>query len=201
MTLIDYFFTPLSPFTYLAGQRLEEIADRHGAEIAYKPFIIAELGKHTGFVPLAERHPNRIANRAQDLTRIADKTGLPFTLSPAYWPSNPVPASTAIIAAAKDGSGDMGALCHGIMRTTWAEEKDIAQDDVIADCLEAAGFDRSLATSGMLSGVETLERYTNEALERGVFGSPTYIVGTEVFWGQDRLDYLDRYLTSTAAAG
>lgn len=194
MTQIDYYFTPLSPFTYLAGLRLEEIAAKHGAEIAYKPFIIAELGKHTGFLPLPERHPNRLKFRGQDLVRIAAHVGMPFNLQPAHWPTNPVPASTAIIAASKAGGGDVGALVHSILRATWAQEKDIAQDDVLAECLEAAGFDAGLATTGMLSGVETLERYTNEALERGVFGSPFYIVGDEVFWGQDRLDYLDRYL-------
>ncbi len=196
MTQIDYFFTPLSPFTYLAGQRLEEVAAKHGAAISYKPFSIAELGKHTGFVPVPERHPNRIKFRAQDLARIAEATELPFNLKPAHWPTNPVPASTAIIAAVNAGGGDIGGLCHGLMRATWAEEKDIAQDDVIADCLAAAGFDSSLATAGMLSGVETLERNTNEALERGVFGSPTYIVGDEVFWGQDRLEYLSRHLAT-----
>ncbi|MEM1267078.1 MAG: 2-hydroxychromene-2-carboxylate isomerase [Pseudomonadota bacterium] len=194
MAQIDYYFTPLSPFTYLAGLRLEEVAKARGAEIAYKPFNLAVLGKETGFTPPPQRHPSRQAYRLQELTRIAAEVDLPINLQPAHWPTNPVPASVAIIAAVEAGGGDVGALVHGLMGACWAEEKDIAEDAVLAACLEAAGFDGKLAGTGMLSGVETLERYTNEALEAGVFGSPTYVVGEAVFWGQDRIDALDRHL-------
>lgn len=196
MAHIDYFLFPLSPFTYLAGTRLEDIAKKHGATITYKPFSLMEVGKHTGFVPLPERHVSRIVYRDQEISRIAAHTGLPCNLKPAFWPTNPVPASTAIIAAQDAGGGDLGALTHGLMRACWAEDKNIAEDDVIAACLEAAGFAPDLASKGMLSGVQTLERNTHEALQRNVFGTPSYVVGEQVFWGQDRLDYLDAHLAS-----
>ncbi|MEO0912840.1 MAG: 2-hydroxychromene-2-carboxylate isomerase [Pseudomonadota bacterium] len=194
MAHIDYYFTPISPFSYLAGLGLEEVAAKHGATVAYKPFNLMELGKETGFVPPKDRHPNRQKYRLQELTRIAEHAGLPITLQPAYWPANPVPSSTAIIAAAKAGGGDLGALVHGLMRACWAEEKDIGDDAVVAACLEAAGFGAELAGAGMLEGVEVFQRNTEEALKAGVFGAPFYIVGEEGFWGQDRLAYLDRHL-------
>ena len=194
MARIDYFFSTLSPFTYLAGTRLEEIAARHGAEVVYKPFGIAKIFEVVGTPAVPNRHDSKKVYRTQELMRISKRAGLRITLQPMYWPTNPVPSMSAIIAAQSAGGGDVGGLTHGLMRACWAEEKDIAEDAVIIECLEANGFDGKLVNAGMLSGSETIERNTQEAVDRGVFGSPTYLVGEEVFWGQDRLDYLDAYL-------
>ena len=85
---------------------------------------------------------------------------------------------------------------HAFLRAVWAEDRDIAEDAVVRDCLAAAGFAPDLADRGMLQAVETLERNTDEALRRGVFGAPSYVVGDEVFWGQDRLPHLDAHLAA-----
>lgn len=112
-----------------------------------------------------------------------------------FWPTNPAPASYAVIAAQKAGGGDIGALVHSLLRATWAEEKAIADDAVITSCLAAAGFDPSLSFTGMLSGAEAYAANLEEAHVRGIFGSPFYITdGDERFWGQDRLDDLDLHL-------
>jgi 2-hydroxychromene-2-carboxylate isomerase len=195
MAHIDYYLSTISPFTYLAGTRLEEIARRHGASITYKPLDVLALFDRTGGTRPAERHPNRLAFRAQDLLRQAKKRDMPFNLKPAHWPTNPAPSSYAIIAAQKDGNGDLGALAHGLLRACWAEERDIAQDDVIRDCLKAAGFDPSLSESGLLAGAETYSRNLDEAVERGAFGAPFYITDDDQrFWGNDRLEDLDLHL-------
>lgn len=195
MAHIDYFFSLLSPYTYLAGIRLEEIAARHGAAIAYKPFDLMTLAGRLGAPKPADRPQGRKDYRFQDLRRIARKTGLPINLQPMFWPTNPAPASYAVIAAGKAGGGDMGALVHSLLRATWAGEKDIAEDAVINDCLRAAGFDPSLSFTGMLSGAEAYAANLEEAHARGVFGSPFYITDSdERFWGQDRLDDLDLHL-------
>ncbi|CUI63398.1 2-hydroxychromene-2-carboxylate isomerase [Cognatishimia activa] len=145
MAHIDYYFATISPYTYLAGTGLEEIAAKHGATIAYKPFDIMALFGRTGGIPPKERHRNRQKYRLQDMARSAKKVGMPLNLQPAYWPTNMAPSSYAFIAAQNAGGGDLGALAHGFTRAVWAEERDIAQDDVIRDCLTAAGFDPSLA--------------------------------------------------------
>ncbi|MFW2545318.1 2-hydroxychromene-2-carboxylate isomerase [Primorskyibacter sp. 2E107] len=195
MAHIDYFFATLSPYAYLAGTRLEEIAARHGATITYKPLDILALFARTGGTPPGERHPNRQAYRAQELIRQAKKADLPFNLKPAHWPTNMAPSSYAIIAAQNAGGGDLGRLCHAILRSVWAEDKDVAQDDVIRACLSEAGFDPGLADSGLLIGAETYARTLDEAVDRGVFGAPFYAVDSgQVFWGQDRLDDLDAHL-------
>ena len=196
MAHIDYFFATISPYTYLAGMRLEEIAAKHGATITYKPLDLIALFGRTGGTPPKDRHPSRQAYRLQELTRAAQKLGMPFNLKPAHWPTNAAPSSYAIIAAQKAGGGDLGALAHSFTRACWAEEKNIAEDDVVRACLEQAGFDPSLADSGMLAGAEEYAANLEEAVNRGVFGAPFYITdGDERFWGQDRVDDLDAHLS------
>lgn len=196
MPHIDYYFATLSPYTYLAGTRFEEIAAKHGATVTYKPLDIMALFSRTGGTPPKDRHPNRIEYRAQELPRQAAMLGMPLNLKPAHWPTNAAPSSYAIIAAQEAGGGDLGALVHSVLRAVWAEEKDIAQDDVVKACLESAGFDPSLADSGLLSGAETYARNLEEAVERGAFGAPFYIVDSgQRFWGQDKLNELDLHLS------
>ncbi len=156
MAHIDYYFTVLSPWAYLAGARMEQIADRHGASVAYKPMDIMAIFDRMGGQKPADRHPSRMEYRMQELKRWSGELGMEMNHMPAFWPTNPAPASYAIIAAAKaaeqgDG-GDVGALVQAIMRAIWVEEKDIAQDEVIGDVLETHGFSRMLTMTGMLEG-------------------------------------------------
>ncbi|MFV0244942.1 MAG: 2-hydroxychromene-2-carboxylate isomerase [Qingshengfaniella sp.] len=193
MTQIDYYFSTLSPFIYLAGTRLEQIAARHGAEIAYKPLDLLQLFPRTGGTHPAERAPCRMDYARQEMRRWAKKLDLPLS-KPAFFPVNSAPSSYAIIAAQNAGGGDLGALVHGIVRACWVEGRNISEDAVIRDCLSQAGFDPGLADSGLLTGAETYAANLEEAVARGVFGVPFYVVGEEKFWGQDRLDMLDDYL-------
>lgn len=198
MAHIDYFTFPLSPFAYLAGTGLEDIAQKHGATITYKPFGLIKIFEATGTLPPGQRHPSRQAHRLQELDRVAKFNKMPINPKPAHWPTNPVPAMSALIAAQDAGGGDLAGLCHGLLRACWAEDQNIAEDDVIKSQLLANGFDAGLADSGLLTGSETIERNTNEALERGVFGAPTYLIDDQVFWGQDRLPHLEAYLSENA---
>ena len=196
MAHIDYYFATLSPYTYLAGKRFEALAAAHGATVTYKPVDVIALFGRTGGTPPKDRHINRIEYRAQELVRQAKKHDLPFNLKPAHWPTNAAPSSYAIIAAQNAGGGDLGTLVHAVLRAVWAEEKDIAQDDVIKACLSEAGFNPSLADSGLLSGAETYAANLEEAVDKGVFGAPFYIVdGDQRFWGQDKLEDLDLHLS------
>ncbi|WP_340300481.1 2-hydroxychromene-2-carboxylate isomerase [Roseobacter sp. HKCCD5988] len=195
MSHIDYYFSTISPYTYLAGKRLEEIAAAHGATIRYRPLDIIALFARTGGTPPAERHPARQAYRLQELQRQSKKTGLALTLKPAFFPTNSAPSSYAIIAAQNEGGGDLAELVHGVTRAVWREEKNIAEDDVIRAALTAAGFDPSLADRGLLSGAEEYAANLEAAVEAGVFGAPFYVVdGVTHFWGQDRLDDLALHL-------
>jgi 2-hydroxychromene-2-carboxylate isomerase len=145
-----------------------------------------------------DRHVSRQRYRLQDLARLSRAAGLPINLQPRHWPTNAVPACAAIITAQGAGGGDTGRLLHALLRAVWAEDRDIAEDAVVRDCLAQAGFDPALADRGLLTAIETLQRNTDEALGRMVFGAPSYVVGDEVFWGQDRLALLDAHLAELA---
>lgn len=199
MAQIDYFFSVLSPYAYLSGDRLEQIAGSHGASITYKPLDFMALMGRMGGPDLREMHPARAAYMAQDITRIAARCGLALSSSPAHWPTNPAPAAYAIIGAQADGKGDTGALVRALMRACWAEDSDVADGGVISACLNEAGFDPRLADSSLLMGAETYARNLEDAVERGVVGIPFYALDDgAVFWGQDRLDDLEQHLAETA---
>ncbi|MCV6598529.1 MAG: 2-hydroxychromene-2-carboxylate isomerase [Mangrovicoccus sp.] len=195
MTQIDYYFSTISPFTYLAQDRLEQIAARHQAEIAYKPLDITTLFTRTGGQPLPQRHESRKAYRLQELRRGAKRAGVALNMPAAHWPTNAAPSAYAIIAASRAGGGDLGALVQAILKACFADEKDVADDKVIRDCLAQTGFDPALADKGMLASAEAYGNNLEEAVSRGVFGAPFYIVGEEKFWGHDRLETLDWHLS------
>ena len=192
---IDYYLATTSPYTYLAGTKPAEVTSKHGATLVYKPLAVLDLFARTGGQPPKERHESRQAYRLMEMRRSAEKAGMPINLHPAHWPTNPAPSAYAIIAAQADGGGDLDGLVAGLTRACWAEERDVAEDGVIADCLEAAGFDRGLVDRGMMAGAETYSRNLEEAVAAGVFGVPFFVAGEEKFWGQDRIDDLDRYLS------
>ncbi len=194
MAQIEYYFAPISPFVYLAGAGLEEVAARHGATIRYIPLDAPALFPRTGGQVLAERHESRKAYRLQELRRGAGKRGVPILMPPPFFPVNPAPASYAIIAAAKAGGGDLGGLVQAFPRAVWAEGRNIADDKVVKDLLAKHGFDPAVADRHMLVAAETYANNLEEAVSRGVFGVPFYIVGDERFWGQDRLEDLDLHL-------
>lgn len=197
MAHIDYFFGPLSPFVYIAGTRLEEIAARHGATITYKPLDTLALFARTGGTAPGDRHPSRQAYRLIEIARQAKKAGLPVNPEPAHWPTNAAPAAYAIIAAQAAGGGDLGRLVHAIGRSFWADQRDVAEDAVINDCLAEAGFAPGIAMSGMLLAAEAYTANLEEAVVRGVFGGPFYLTDTGgIFWGQDRLEDLDAHLAA-----
>lgn len=197
MTQIDYYLTTISPWCYLAGDRLERIAARHGARVTYRPVDPAGLFQRSGGQALADRAQARKEYRLLELSRWSAHLGMALNLHPAFFPANPAPSSYAIIAAQEAGA-DVGPLVRAFLRAVWAEDRDIADDAVIRDILHAQGFDPKLADSGLFVGAETYGRNLERAVEAGAFGLPFYIVqeSGERFWGQDRLEFLDRHLAA-----
>ncbi|MDO5704556.1 MAG: 2-hydroxychromene-2-carboxylate isomerase [Paracoccus sp. (in: a-proteobacteria)] len=197
MAHIDYYLATLSPWAYLAGDRLEQIAARHGAAVTYRPVDPAQLFARTGGQMLADRPQVRKDYRLQELPRWSEYLNMPLNLHPAHFPANTAPSSYAIIAA-QEGGADVGPLVRGFLRAVWVEDRDIADDAVIRDVLAAHGHDPALADKGLFVGAEIYGRNLERAVEAGVFGVPFYIVQEtgQRFWGQDRLDFLDRHLAS-----
>lgn len=195
--IIDYFYMLGSPFTYLGGPQLAEIAARTGATVVHKPVNMGELLAFAGGLPLAQRPPQRKAYRMMELRRIRRRTGLPLTLEPRFFPVDDTLAAHAVIAAQSAGH-PVDALAQAFLRAVWAEERDISDAETVRAIVTAEGLDAQviLDAAGTAEMAAIREANTREAMDRGVFGAPTYALGDELFWGQDRLDYLEEALTA-----
>jgi 2-hydroxychromene-2-carboxylate isomerase len=194
--LIDYYLTPISPYTYLGHERFLEIAARHGATIAVKPVDYGRIFPVSGGLPLKQRAPQRQAYRLIELERWSKHLGKALNVKPKFFPVSPDAAARWIIAAQARGDTDALRLAGGLLRAVWAEERDISDEPTLASIAVEQRLDPALLVAGAASP-DTASRYdalTQEAIERQIFGAPTYVYRDEPFWGQDRLDFLDRAL-------
>ncbi|MGE5088943.1 MAG: 2-hydroxychromene-2-carboxylate isomerase [Candidatus Levyibacteriota bacterium] len=193
---IDYFFAPTSPWTYLGHARFVAIARHHGADIVVKPVDTGRVFTASGGLPLKQRPPQRQAYRLVELARWSKFLGIPLNLHPAYFPVSGDLASKWILAAGEIGLDEALALTGAIGRALWAEQRDIADAATLADVARSLGIDATAL--GSRAGTPEIgsqyDALTQEAIDRGVFGVPTYVYAGEPFWGQDRLDFLDRAL-------
>jgi 2-hydroxychromene-2-carboxylate isomerase len=194
--LIDYYFTPVSPFMYLGHDRFVAIARKHGATIAVKPIDLGEVFPVSGGLPLSKRAPQRQAYRLLELKRWSEYLSMPLNCQPRYFPVNGDLASAWILAALEQGLAPALALTGAVGRAIWEQERDVAAESTLIAIAEelglgAAALGRRAATSEIAARYKAL---TQEAIERKVFGAPTYIYRDELFWGQDRLDFLTRAL-------
>lgn len=195
MSKIDFYFSTISPYTYLSLPRFRALVEAKGLAVTWKPLDIMALFARSGGTPVGQRPQSRQDYRLADIARQAKRAGLPVNVKPAHFPTNAAPSSYAIIAAQDAGGGDMFALVEAVLAACWAEEKNIAEDEVVTAALEAAGFDPALATSGLLTGAEVYGRNLEEGLAAGVFGAPSFVTPDgAVFWGQDRIDDLADHL-------
>lgn len=195
--IVEYFLTPVSPFTYLGHERFIAIAARHGASIEVKPVDLGRVFPVSGGLPLKQRAPQRQAYRLVELARWSKHLGVSLNLQPRHFPVSPELASKWILAAqALQGTGSALKLTGALLRAVWAEERNIADADTLAAIAAEQGFDAKLLAN-RAAETDIGERYdalTKEAIDRQVFGAPTYVYRDEPFWGQDRLDFLDRAL-------
>ncbi|MCX7892992.1 MAG: 2-hydroxychromene-2-carboxylate isomerase [Burkholderiales bacterium] len=194
---LDYYFTPVSPWTYLGHDRFTHIAAKHGAAVRVKPVDYGRIFPVSGGLPLKSRAPQRQAYRLVELARFRDHLGIPLNVEPRHFPVDPTPAAVAIIAAdAAFGAEAAMRLAGGCLRAVWAEERDIADTAEIAAIALEQGVDaqRLMRAEAAAAARAKFDAYTEEAIARGVFGAPSYVLDGEIFWGQDRLEFLDRAL-------
>jgi 2-hydroxychromene-2-carboxylate isomerase len=177
-----------------------EIARRHRVEIAVKPVEFGRILPISGGLPLAKRAPQRQAYRLVDLRRWRDHLGIRLNLHPAFFPVPDQLAACAVIAAGKTG-GDPFRLAQAILTAVWVEERNIADAGTLTAIIDACGMHgvHVLANACDPETRFALQANTDEAIERGVFGMPSYVWRGEIFWGQDRLDFLDRAVGASNA--
>jgi carboxymethylenebutenolidase len=193
---VDYYFAPQSPWTYLGHERFTAIARAAGAGIRVRPVDFGQVFPVTGGLPLAKRAPQRQAYRLVELRRFSEHLGLPLNLHPRFFPVASDAAARLIIAVDEhDGSDAAMALTGALMRGVWTDERDIADPATLGDMLATCGLAARRLDDAQAPAVQA--RYdadSRHAIALGVFGAPSYVVDGEIFWGQDRLDFLERRL-------
>ncbi|MEQ9171996.1 MAG: 2-hydroxychromene-2-carboxylate isomerase [Rhodospirillales bacterium] len=197
---INYYFTVTSPWSYLGDVRLRAIAGRHGWRINHKPVDMGEVFAVSGGLPLAKRPPQRVAYRMMELKRWRARLGGPLTLEPKFFPAADTMARRVILAAQHDGldAQRLGDLVHAFMRVVWVDEKNIAETATLAAVLDGMGLDGAhlLARADTAEIDAAARANTEQAKSLGVFGAPTYVIGDELFWGQDRLDFVEEKVSA-----
>jgi 2-hydroxychromene-2-carboxylate isomerase len=194
---LDYFLSISSPWAYIGHPVLMDLAERHALEITYKPMFLGNIFAETGGLPLPKRHPARQRYRYVELQRWRDKRGLTFNLRPKYWPFDVNLADRFIIAVAMSGN-DPGPFATEAFAAVWEKEQNLADEATLLRIAERTGLDgRSLlALARSEKAEQAYEQNFRDAVACDVFGSPSYVLEGEVFWGQDRLLFLEEALES-----
>ena len=196
---VDYYFAPQSPWAYLGHQRFAGIARRTGASIRVMPIDLGgKVFPISGGLPLGQRAPQRQAYRLVELQRFSEHLGAPLNLKPRYFPVGGDDAARLIIAADLAlGSDAAMALAGAVMAACWAQERHIADEKVLAQLLAEQGLPAVvLEKSHSQAAQERYDACTQAAIDAGVFGAPSYVIDGEIFWGQDRLDFVERALSA-----
>ena len=193
---IDYYFSPQSPWTYLGHDRFTQMARRAGASIRVLPTDFGKVFAVSGGLPLGQRAPQRQAYRLVELARFSQHLQLPMHVKPRFFPVAGDDAARLIIAVdLHDGAEAAMRLSGAIFNAVWSEERNIADAQELAQLLSEQGL--STDRQQQAASAEVAQRYaanTQQAIDQSVFGAPSYVVDGEMFWGQDRLDFVERKL-------
>jgi carboxymethylenebutenolidase len=194
---VDYYFAPQSPWTYLGHSRLGEILRKRGAQVRVLPMDMGgKVFPISGGLPVGQRAPQRQAYRLLELQRFSQYLSAPLNLKPKFFPVAGDDASRLIIAVDQlQGAEAAMAITGAVLAACWSQERNIADPKVLAELVSEQRLDPACLDKANSQAVQVAyEQYTEQAIAAGVFGAPSYVVEGEIFWGQDRLDFLDRRL-------
>jgi 2-hydroxychromene-2-carboxylate isomerase len=194
---IDYYASLNSPWTHLGAARIEAMAAAQGASLRIWPVDFSAIFPASGGFPLPKRAPQRQAYRMMELKRWRDDLGIPIQLEPKFFPASEQLAACSTIAV-RETMGDAPAikLAHRVLKALWQEEKDTGDRETLASLIKDVGLDPQevLRLAEDPQWAERRVADTKAALDRGVFGAPSYVIEDEIFWGQDRLAFVERRL-------
>ena len=185
-TAIEFFFDLVSPYSYLASEKIEELAKQNNRELIWKPFLLGGLFKALDAPPAPGLLPYKKPYLFKDLDRLARFHGIPFN-TPSEFPRLTVKPLRALLSLPKE---DLPEAVHQLYRAYWVEDRDISDASVLADLLGAEAVEKT----GDPEIKQSLIQATDEAVSRGLFGAPTLLVGQEMFFGHDRMDLLEAFL-------
>lgn len=197
---IHYFLTPVSPWTHFGHARIRRIAERAGVALLPKPVDFGKIFSVSGGLPLGQRAPQRQAYRLQELARWRSFLGIPIHIHPQFFPADATLAMRAIVAAAPAGTASQLDLTGALLKACWEEQRNVADPATIASLADGCGLDGAalLQLAAAPAAAAACDALTQEAIDRQVFGAPTYAIGDQLFWGQDRLEFVARHLGVSA---
>lgn len=192
---IDYYHFLISPWSYLAIGRFNAIVARHNATVNYIPIAVMPTFDKMGGIAPAKRHPSRQRLRMDELTRWSKHLDIAINLQPAFFPADASTASKMVVSARNQGLAT-GKFSDAVLTAVWQQQKNIADADTLLAIADRCGMDGAglMADAATDAIAKQFASDTEKAHELDVFGSPTYLVDGENFWGQDRLDFLQRFL-------
>lgn len=194
---IDYYASLNSPWTHLGAGRIESMAHAAGATLRIYPVDFGEIFANSGGLPLPRRSAQRRAYRIQELARWRDHLGIPIHIEPKHFPSSEALTSVCIVAL-RESVSDQAAiqLAHAVLKAVWQRELNPGEPDTLAMLIKECGLDPDtvMKLGAEPRWAERRDADTKAALERGVFGAPSYVIGDDIFWGQDRLEFVQRRL-------
>lgn len=196
--VVDYFMHPQSPWSCLGHDELRRICALHNARIRIKPIDLGnKVFPASGGLPLAKRAPQRQAYRFVELERWRQRREVPINLRPKFFPANADTACRLIIAADRHhGESAAMHLAGRLMRATWCEERNVADDATLRAIVTEAGLAADALMHAVPETHQVFDAYTQEAMDAGVFGVPWYVYQGTPFWGQDRLEFLEQALAA-----
>jgi 2-hydroxychromene-2-carboxylate isomerase len=191
---VEFLFDVGSPTAYLAYTQLPGIAEKTAAEILWTPILLGGLFKAVGNQSPAFLKP-KSEWMSKDIPRFAKRYGVPFR-SNEHFPVNTLPLMRGAIAAQEDGT--LGKYLNCVFRAMWVDSKKMDDPEIIGKTLTQDGLDAEhiFARVQEQSVKDLLIHNTEEAAKRGAFGAPTFFVGTDMFFGQDRLDFVEEFLST-----
>lgn len=192
------FYGISSPWAYLGTPQLWSIAKKHSARIVLRPIRVIEAN---GGIPLRTRAQPRQDYHALELARWRAHLGMKLNLTPRFYPCRTIETAAQAVIAVQEAGLDAAAFSFAVQRALWAEDRDIADVGTLRDLARATVGEEGAALvrdPALPRHIETWHGNLAEAERRGIFGTPTYVVNDELFWGQDRLDFVDRALAKAA---
>jgi 2-hydroxychromene-2-carboxylate isomerase len=194
---IDYYASLNSPWTHMGAARIEAMAMANNASLRIFPVDFGTIFPASGGLPLPKRAPQRQAYRLMELRRWRDYLGVPINIQPKHFPSSEQLSASCVIAL-RETMGDQPAikLAHRVLKAVWQDELNPGDSATLATLIKDIGLDpdavMKLGADPRWADMRTSD--TKAALDRGVFGAPSYVIGDEIFWGQDRLPFVERRL-------
>jgi 2-hydroxychromene-2-carboxylate isomerase len=194
---IDFYFDFSSPYSYIASEEIEAIAERHGRALNWRPLLLGVVFKSAGGTPLTEGYGPKARYVVRDFARSAAHVGVPYR-HPSVFPIGAVAATRAVLWLRRELPAQVGPFIHAVYRAFFVADRNVSEAPVVMSIAQELGIDPARLAAGVQEEAIKLglRAEVEQAIERGVFGAPTIVVDGEMFWGHDRLAQVERWIAT-----